>query len=692
MQEIEENLEQKAYKEDLVKTNTSINKIEEKINNKNETGFDFYPLTFLLKYTSSTKTITYKANAVMSWKKMDKGDKLTFTLSGVDSFSNNPSEYYIYAALNVGLKSNDFINNEDVTSKIIDGYTYSDWKNGDGSKTFEYVAKEDCYLYVAVSNTESVSNIIIEKNAIVNGLRIENNERTITYREREFRSKMAIDIDDMTIESSNNDLYTVNLNAISRVHLHTSTNGNNISACATYDKMGDVVRTFSGNNRFETNPLLLDDYEFAVEENEYTLKYVVAHNNAQYAYINLYTNESVISQIDNIKDATPFNDLEADNENIVYLFTRMMNSQKMYKDMADNKLFEYPTYGDPSDCTMVYDANNFYIVGVKPGATGTGKIGNDIAQSTDRGIKIIKVSRDDYSYTEKLLLVEGQNVTCTDGNTYTIQRGGSMPNAAIIEGKVYIIFSTMVNDTFCMMHCIYNPSTDNSESYSICKLADAPLTYRGLYDKGYNLDRFDDSYFNKTLNMNAWYGNAKASDGTYYCGMCLCGSYKYPFVLTTQDFETFEVWKQIEQPYSRAMFELSVCLPNDGETLYTALRNNARYIIVNEINIQTKDIISTQYIRGAGSRPCLYLGHDNAVYMYYTMENARQSGRIMKVSDRNNQVKIVDIMQQVQYAEVQKADDDQNYFYFVFNRIFKIKPETYTHLQARTLIEKIMNL
>ena len=48
---------------------------------------------------------------------------------------------------------------------------------------------------------------------------------------------MAIDIDGMTIGSSNNDLYIVNLDAISRVHLHTSTNGNNISACATYDKM-----------------------------------------------------------------------------------------------------------------------------------------------------------------------------------------------------------------------------------------------------------------------------------------------------------------------------------------------------------------------------------------------------------------------------------------------------------------------
>jgi hypothetical protein len=370
----------------------------------------------------------------------------------------------------------------------------------------------------------------------------------------------------------------------------------------------------------------------------------------------------------------------------------MMNSAKLRHDLTDHKIFEYTTYGDPSDCTMVYDDDTFYIVGVKPGATGTGYTYNDIAQGSDCGIKVIKIPRDGSSTSESLVLVMGQSVTCTDGTTYTIQRGGSMPNVVIMANRLYIIFSTMVNDTFCQMRCIWNPSTELAESYSICKLTDAPLTYAGLLSKGYNLEYHSTSYINKTINMNAWYGNAKDANGKYYCGMTLCGSYKYPFVLTTTDFETFEVYKQIVQPYSKAMFELTCCLSADKATLYTALRNNANYIIVNSIDVASKEIKSTMYLRGASSRPCLYLGHDNNVYLYYTLENARQSGRIANVTNWNNQVMIADIMQQVQYAEFQKADDGQTYFMFVFNRIFQVKPETYTYLQAWGKIDAIMNL
>ena len=625
----------------------------------------------IFTYTSSeTKGIYLK-----------KGETIRFTLSSIPRHGAS-YDYFIWFA-----KASRFDEGSGNVS-IIDGLSWATWHQNE-THDFEYTATQDCYFYITANTSGTLT---ANKVTYDGGFGKEIDFLNLTEAEEQERTTAPngpgkIDVDGTLASSSASILYHTLLKGVTRVYTRTAGSTGDTLAWATYDGAGNVKRLGPAVRKlfpsYMNDPAYLYEYEIDIKDGEELLVVAVGNGLENYFKLVLYGNEQIRERIDQHQNDIVFGGNITDNENIYMWAGRLLNSVQLRKGITENVIFDLSAqggaYGNPSDCTFSYDANNFYFAG-----TFANGGGNDIIVSTDCEVRLYIVPKSCQSYSYKTIVAKDIVITDKYGDSYTIQRGGSMANLIKSGNIFYIVFSTMIDGEFLEMRCKYDPATDEVSDYCICKLANGEnLSVKGLATSGYKLFPQSARVKPVTVNMNAYCQDA--FDGTYfYIGACLANQYDYPFVLKTSDFETYEVFKQLVQNDCHATFECSTALL-DG-VLYTATRSLSKdtqfgYVVLNSVSVTTGEILSTAFVRDGICRPQLFKTTDGYIYLAHALDKTRQSGRIMRVSNLNGNLDYVaDWMQVVQYAEfVANAEDNTNtYYFFAYNRIYKVEIDKFT--------------
>ncbi len=661
--------------------------------------FESFPLNQILR---KDKKIANNTEVKTGYFALKKGERITLSSNAAIRYGGG--DYYVFAVMNESIESLNA--NELFDDYFIDGKLLTECAT---DLNFEWTADRDCMVYATIP---SASGITVEKYSNT----IKENKDSICSHIEAFTPEIlrtgcgissAIIKEDGTLGGSSVCyLYHASLEDVSRVRIFTASSVETLS-WATYRGDGSVSRRGEPVKICRSNTpdrRQLAEYIIEILDDEKLIKFVAGYNivsNGLLEY-SFHTKAEVVKKTASHTDDLPLTGFIDDNENIYMTFARMMNSHNLESDIANGKIFDFEEsggkYGDPSDCTIAFDEKNFYFVGSHPNATGqsTNKT-NDINMGIDCGVELHVISRADSTQKKHDVALMGQIIVDIYGHSHTIQVGASMANAIVRDGKLYILFDTKVDDEFVVMRCVYDPATDSLGQYCICTLESGErLTVSSLLKEGHELVPVNTTGIPSgcTINMNASFYNAE-KDGVYYIGACLSTIYRYPFIFETSDFEKFSVFCQLSHPRMWAQHECATAIKDGYVWCATRCEANGwmNYLIVNKVSLTTKDIEKTCLIRDGGSRPCLFLGWDDEVYLAHALDSTRQSGRIMKLSGINgNQDFFCDWMQTVQYAEFMKSDYEGKYLMFAYNRIYEVKFDHYNYLNARKFVSKLISL
>ena len=303
------------------------------------------------------------------------------------------------------------------------------------------------------------------------------------------------------------------------------------------------------------------------------------------------------------------------NETAVDTFRRMMNSCQMAADMANPS----HSFQNLADFTIADDATYYYLVGVR----GRADIYGATAQSTHGYVVVRRINKSSGVEDEYIVANDSKSYTI-DGVTYTTPYGASMANAILLGTNLHILFSTYVPGVgYTYMHCIFDTLSATISNYAICKIGAEFITPNLLFSLGYHIkDKGVNPVSGSTLNMNALFKDAHTTSGgttTYYLGLCCHTDMPYPLILSTTDFVTFTIFKELKVLGMDACYECSTAVLNGY--LFAATRQNEEYIVISKINISTGEIVGNYIVPGEPSRPALFV-YDNAVYMIYNYASA----------------------------------------------------------------------
>lgn len=309
------------------------------------------------------------------------------------------------------------------------------------------------------------------------------------------------------------------------------------------------------------------------------------------------------------------------------LMKRMLNSRVMEKDMIENRLFQV----NGSDASICYDSNYIYSVYVNGDS-------NDVYWKEGAYVELSVNQLNNGNSVKTIKIAEKGSVILVDEVQKTIERGASMPNCLITDEGLVVVFTSMVDGIFCNIRCLINTDTLDVVRYNFCKIGDAIITSSVIRDLGGVYESSSDY----TLHMNATFRDAKDDEGYYYVGGCGAEFLKYPIILRTKDFIQYEFFMFVECEGMNAAYECTTGIGNDtiggraAKYLYIATRQaksygNNKYIIVNVVNLQSKDVVRTDYIEGSDARPCIFSHRDGSLILAYSMANARTRVRLVRL-------------------------------------------------------------
>lgn len=323
----------------------------------------------------------------------------------------------------------------------------------------------------------------------------------------------------------------------------------------------------------------------------------------------------------------------SENEDSISLFTRILNSRKVKKEIEENKMFSH----NGSDASFCIDDTSIYIVQVV-GAS------NDVYYGEGAEVELIINSKSDGSVVKTLLIAKKDKViTLDDGKEVTLQRGASMPNIIREGTNIYILYCTMINNLFVLMRCCVDSVNKTVSSYSVCKLNGEYFNTNSIKKCGGIFSTNSDV----SINVNARFADAKDAEGNYYVGVCAADKLTYPLIAKTKDFKSFSSFMFLECRNMNAAYECTTAFRKYDSKLYAATRqaklnDGYKYLILNSIDIEKKEIISTRNVSASDSRPCLFLHRNGKVLLAYNLPSTRNRVRIAYVEQNGDSSILLD--------------------------------------------------
>lgn len=206
--------------------------------------------------------------------------------------------------------------------------------------------------------------------------------------------------------------------------------------------------------------------------------------------------------------------------------------------------------------------------------------------------------------------------------------------------------------------------------------------------------------------MNARFADSKDTEGNYYVGVCAADKLTYPLIAKTKDFKSFSSFMFLECRNMNAAYECTTAFRENDNKLYTAtrqakLRDGYKYLILNSIDIEKKEIISTRDISASDSRPCLFLHRNGTVLLAYNLPSERNRVRIAYAEQLGDSSILLDFsykiagyinfersMSEVKYYCLGSImfDNEQGGLTFSFTSLDTIKKE-----KAESIIDTFIN-
>jgi hypothetical protein len=340
-----------------------------------------------------------------------------------------------------------------------------------------------------------------------------------------------------------------------------------------------------------------------------------------------------IKSIQSSKETNAMYDF-SENEDSISLFTRILNSRKVKKEIEENKMFSH----DGSDASFCLDDTCIYIAHV------VGEKSNDVYYGEGAEVELIIKSKSDSSEIKTIQIAKKDMViTLDDGKEVTLQRGASMPNIIREGTNIYILYCTMIGNLFVLMRCCVDSVNKTISSYSVCKLNGEDFNTSSIKKCGgiYSTD------YDVSINVNARFADSKDVEGNYYVGVCAADKLTYPLIAKTKDFKSFSSFMFLECRNMNAAYECTTAFRENDNKLYAVTRqaklnDGYKYLILNSIDIKKKEILSTRNISASDSRPCLFLHRNGTVLLAYNLPNARNRVRIVHVEQSGDSSILLD--------------------------------------------------
>ena len=347
----------------------------------------------------------------------------------------------------------------------------------------------------------------------------------------------------------------------------------------------------------------------------------------------------------------------SENEDSISLFTRILNSRKTEKEIEENKILSV----NGSDASFCLDDSYIYITYVVDGKS------NDVYYGEGSEVALSINSKSDGSEIKTLQIAQkGMTITLDDGKEVTLQRGASMPNIIREGTNIYILYCTMIDNLFVLMRCCVDSASKTISSYSVCKLNGEDFNTNSIKKCGgiYSTDS------DVSINVNARFADSKDTEGNYYVGVCAADKLTYPLIAKTKDFKSFSSFMFLECRNMNAAYECTTAIREKNNKLYLyavtrqqKLIDGYKYIILNCIDIEKKEIISARNISASDSRPCLFLHRNGAVLLAYNLPSARNRVRITQVEQSGESSILLDFSYKIAgYINFERSMSEVKYY------------------------------